>query len=74
MNWIKFDRIYVDELKRGTICKTDDDSFFLVGDINVSLGLNDEFTQNVTHYTEDFVSVIEQLISTAEKDFNSNKY
>lgn len=70
MNWIK----YKDErLKEGTICRTSSGMFIVIGEANTSLGLNDEFTVEITHYTEDYLNIIEALLDLAKDDFEKLK-
>lgn len=69
MNWIKCDEDNLDSLKEGTIAKTLEGEFVIVGKINCSRGTNDEFTKDITHYTEDLVEEMNQLLQKAKDDF-----
>lgn len=70
MEWIEFTGCKY--LKEGTICKTYEGNFVIVGGINTSMGLNDEFTEDITHYTEHFVDDVKEILNKAKLDFESN--
>ena len=57
------------DLKQGTICKTSNNDFIFVGEINTSLGTNDEFREDITHYTEEFCKDIESKIKFAKLNY-----
>lgn len=67
MKWIKFNN---ETLKQGSICRTEDGRFIMVGEINVSTGTNDEFTEVITHYTDYFCSDISSKLKYAELNYN----
>ncbi len=69
MKWIKFENCIT--LKEGSICRTDNGEFVIVGEINTSTGTNDEFTEDISYYTEDKVELVKQLLKDAENDFVS---
>lgn len=73
MKWVDIENEKIFSLKEGTICRTEDGRFIIVGEINTSFGTNDEFTEDVTHYTEDFVDVIREVINTCRKNYESRK-
>jgi hypothetical protein len=59
------------QFKEGTICRTEDGEFVIVGEINTSRGVNDEFTEEITHYTEYFCKDVESKLKFAKLSFNS---
>lgn len=69
MGWKEYNENSRDFLKQGTICRTEYGEFIIVGEINTSRGTNDEFIEKITHYTEDFVETVENLIKIAKKDY-----
>ena len=72
MKWIKVNATFWDHLKEGTICRTTNGDFIIVGKINTSMGVNDEFTEDITHYTEDYINDIKLIIDRAKSDFLNN--
>lgn len=69
--WHKNIRNY--SLKEGAICRTEDGDFVVVGEINTSCGTNDEFIEEITHFTEDYCDKIQKIIKKAQKDFNKKR-
>lgn len=72
MNWIKYTNKW-DNLKEGTIARTSDGEFVIVGKINESLGINDEFVAEITHYTEDCQNQLLVILAKAKLDFEDRK-
>ena len=70
MNWSEYNND--DVLKEGSICRIINGAFLIVGEINTSCGINDEFTEIVTHYTNDKCSDVVRWLIEAEKDFKLN--
>lgn len=71
MKWLNYKK---SNLKQGSIARTESGEFVMVGEINISLGTNDEFTEDITHYTEYFCDDILSKIKYAELIFNRQKY
>lgn len=69
MEWKKCDNSTF-SLKEGTIARTKDGEFVMVGKINCSLGVNDEFMEDITHYSESLVPEISNFLKLAEINFN----
>ena len=67
MNWIKHDGYQ--DLKQGTIAITSEKEIVLVGKINESQGINDEFCEKIIYYTEDYIQELENIIEIAKLDF-----
>lgn len=71
LNWKTYSGVH--SLKEGTICKTVDGEFVLVGEINTRIGMNDEFTTDITHYTEYFCKDIKSKLKFAEENFKRKR-
>ena len=71
LNWKTYSRVH--SLKEGTICKTVDGEFVLVGEINTRIGMNDEFTTDIIHYTEYFCKDIKSKLKFAEENFKRKR-
>jgi hypothetical protein len=67
MKWINYKG---GDLKQGVICRTVDGEFIMVGEINTSLGTNDEFTESITHYTEYFCNDILSKLKYAKLNYD----
>ena len=74
INWIKYndEEHFGEQFREGTICRTEDGEFVIVGKINRSKGLSDEFNETITHYTEDFIIDMRVFIELAKQDFNNS--
>jgi len=75
MSWIEYDQIklpYEQGIKQGTIV-TDGGNFSIVGKVNESLGVNDEFTAEITHFTNDYINTISEVIERAKDEFKRTK-
>ena len=75
MAWIEYDQTklpYKQGIKQGTIV-TDGEAFCFVGEVNESLGVNDEFTAEITHFTNDYINTISELIERAKDEFKRTK-
>ena len=84
MKWIKFDKEeqFGENLKVGTIvrieevvypCKEQTVRYVLVGHINESKGINDEFIErDIKYYTKDYISEINNTLEKAKNDFDKN--
>jgi hypothetical protein len=71
MDWITVTKFPYD-FKEGTVCRTKEGNFVLVGQINECGGVNDEFTEEITHYTESLCPHVKGILETAKQDFNTN--
>lgn len=67
MKWIGYNG---GNLEQGSICRTVEGEFVMVGEINKSLGTNDEFIESVTHYTEYFCSDILSKLKYVKLNYN----
>jgi len=67
MKWIEYKEYQY--LKEGTVCGTNEGDFILVGEISTACGYNDEFPEEITHYTEHFCDNINDMIQAAKTDF-----
>jgi hypothetical protein len=72
MNWKEYDGR--SDLKQGTIAIDVDGEFVLVGKINLSCGLHDEFTLKVKYICEDFVEETNVFLERLKKDFILNDF
>ncbi len=75
MPWIEYDQIklpYEQGIKEGAIV-TDGRNFYIVGKVNEALGVNDEFTAEITHFTNDYINTISELIERAKDEFKRTK-
>ncbi len=70
MEWIEFTGWK--HLKEGTVCKTSEGHFVMVGEINTSMGFNNEFIEDVTHYTEHFADDVKEMLNKSKLYFESN--
>lgn len=70
MNWIKVDKTFCGEgLEEGDIVRTESGYFCMVGEVNTSLGTNDEYSESITHYTKDRAKEIQLITEQAEIDY-----
>ena len=70
MKWIKYK--WAETLNEGAICRTAEGKFIIAGEINTSTGTNDEFTEEITHYTNDLIEDVKVLINKAKTDYELN--
>lgn len=69
LNWKIYNSVSL--LKEGTICRTIHGEFVFVGEINTQTGTNDEFTTEITHYTEHFCEDVKSKLTFAEENFKN---
>ena len=70
MNWIKHNGY--SDLKEGTIAVNKENEILLVGKINESHGINDEFIEHIVYYSEDYIQEINDILEKSKINFNNS--
>jgi hypothetical protein len=70
MGWVEVDKYSLNKgFEEGSVVRTKEGLFYMVGEVNTSLGTNDECYEEITHYNNDFVGVVRTIIEKAESEF-----